>query len=275
MTTKEYYQSLRELARKDLSAAHLKQHNFTANLFAFSGGIRVNGAGAWSSSKPSDTATLQDGRLYGTKFWVSGLDSSTWGVFAVKENSNPVIVYIDFQQDGQPEIEHTPTIGMENTSTGSLSFFRSVATKLFARNDPAVFSIDYCHDLAFLSNHIGLIEGVLEDIIAYSHNDYDYTIKKIRLDLEVLKVYWQQQIEQIPVNNLNTIDFWDTRLLFNGFAKKILVLVTNLWTEITGSSLYCPEFNTHQRYKDALIYSTHFKSLPFSIKNYFQYRDLY
>lgn len=275
MSTKEHYTALKNLASKDLSEAHLRQHFFTASMFLLVAGKPIQGTNLWSSGKPVDNVVYYNGRLYGTKAWVSGLGLGTGAVFVAKENNIPIVVHADLKTGEQYTTTMTPTLGMESTLTGTIEFNGTYATKLLDRNDPKCFSVDYQHDLAFLTNHIGLTEGIIADVIEFTGDTHKYTIQKIQLDLEILNILWEQQVSQEPTDDLNTPKFWDTRLLYNGFAKKILLAATTLWTEVTGSTLYLLTCNTHQRYKDALIYSTHFRSLPFSVKKYFKAKELY
>ena len=63
MYSKEFYQDLLQLARQDLSQAHLHQHFTTAAAYVSALGPIPNGQGTWSALKPTDTLIYNNGTV--------------------------------------------------------------------------------------------------------------------------------------------------------------------------------------------------------------------
>jgi hypothetical protein len=78
---------------------------------------------------------------------------------------------------------------------------------------------------------------------------------------------WNTCLEQIdqPVSD----QLWQQINTVYGCAKQTLTMILKLIIEVTGSGLYEVGSTQHQRFKDALIYSTHMKNLYFSTKQNF------
>ena len=260
MYSKEFYQDLLQLAQQNLSQAHLHQHFTTAKSYVEAFGQVPNGQGTWSAIKPRDTLVYNNGTVTGKKYWVSGIELCNWVVAPAKHNDKLSMVIISTKD---VVVTPTPTLGMEDTLTVHFTCNQAPGQVLGNRDDPCAFSIDHAHRWCFITNHLGIALAAFQDIDLYTKNVamVDYYKNKIKLDLEILKLLWNNEI-----NNLGK-QTWEQNNLVYAFAKKVLTQVTHLVTELTGSGLYQLNAPTHQRFKDLLIYSTHMRNTSAAIKD--------
>lgn len=254
---------MHDQAKQDLSQAHLMQHFATAQRYATASNITVNGQGTWSTNKPNDTLEYTNGVVNGTKHWVSGVKLCDWVIVVAKEHSNLILVKINTRDI---DIIPVSTVGMEDTLTVNFKCSNTPAIRLLDKGHDKYFLTMSMHELSFITNHLGLARSLLKDIADYTNTRFDYDIKKLRLEIDILEMLWKTEVEtlnEIEFNNHN--EFWNRRAKIYGFAKKVLSNVTAFITEVTGSSLFVSEFPGHQRFKDGLIYSTHQRNLSVSL----------
>ena len=261
-----YHYKLLELAKKDLSLAHVKQHSNAAQMAVDIAKINNVIAGGYSVQKTGETVTFDQGYITGKKLWVSNIPHSSHVVLGVLENNMKIIVLVEVTDRAQ--INLVPTVGMENTCTGHITFDRHPAIKLFDyNNNPNSFRLQHQTALGFLTNHYGLTLALFDDIDRYTqsvHIGCDFDRSKIKLNLSMLNLLWNACLEQI--GNPESDQLWRQINTVYGCAKQTLIMTLKLIIEVTGSGLYEVGSEQHQRFKDALIYSTHMKNLYFSTK---------
>jgi hypothetical protein len=252
---KGFFCNLRELASKDLSQAHLTQHFTAAKLFAEAGNYPTNTRGTWSAVKPLDTLQYADGTVSGKKHWVSGVALCDWVVVPAQTPAGPVVVVIDKKY---LNIEPVATVGMENTLTVNFTCEQAPVTYLYSRNDPRSAPADQLNGLSFVTIQLGLSIAAYNDIDQHTKSiaDLNYIKTKVKLDIETLDLLWNYELDRLD----EPID-WNRGKLVYSFAKKTILGVAHLVTEITSSGLFQSDMPTHQRYKDLLIYTTHMRNL--------------
>lgn len=252
---KVFFQELKRLAQIDLSQAHLHQHFATAKRFAAAGNYPTDTQGTWSTIKPLDTLNYANNTVSGKKHWVSGVALCDWVVVPAQTTTGPVVVVIDKKH---LSIEPVVTMGMEDTLTVHFTCDQVPATYLYPRTDPLSIPVDQYHGLSFITIQLGLSIAAYNDIDLYTKSiaDLNYIKTKVKLDIETLDLLWNYEIDRVdePVD-------WNRGKLVYSFAKKTILGVAHLVTEITGSGLFQPGLATHQRYKDLLIYTTHMRNL--------------
>jgi len=255
---KDFFLELKNQARQDLSQAHLTQHFYSAQHIIESSNHNPLGTGTWSALKYNDTLVYSDAMITGKKHWISGVSLSRWVVVGARENDQQIVALIDADH---LTVEPVSTMGMENTLTVNFVCNNVPAIRLFGYTDFEMAKINRFNMLSFVTNHLGLSQALLDDIDNYTQGqNFDYLKKKIKLDIEVLLLLWNKEIDH---DLYQTTNFeWSDRVnIMYAFAKKILHSTVNLVTELTGSGIYNTEMPTHQRYKDALIYSSHMKNI--------------
>jgi hypothetical protein len=257
MIKPEFYCDLKELAERDLSEAHLKQHFTTAKLYLDKSDKTRSDQGVWSSLKINDTLIYNQGTVSGKKHWISGVSLCEWVIVPAIENGSVIIILIDKKN---LQIENIDIIGMENTLTVNFICEETPAIKLY-NQDESCWIINRHNDLCFITNYLGISQSLFRDLNEYTkESDFNYIKKKVQLDIEILKILWEKEIKKVDNNLYNNIDDNNTylqRKKIYSFAKKTLIDVVKLVTELTVSSLYKKNFDSHQRYKDALIYCSH------------------
>ena len=260
-----YQHELLELAKKDLSLAHVKQHSDAAQLAVNLAKIDNIIAGSYSVQKPADTVVFDQGYITGKKLWVSNIPYSSHVVLGVLENNTKIMVLVEMTD--RAHIDMVSTVGIENTYTGHIVFEQHPAIKLFDYNDANSFRLQHQIALGFLINHYGLCLALFDDIDQYTQSAFiecEFDRSKIKLNLSMLDLLWNACLEQIgrPVSD----QLWHQYNTAYGCAKQTLTMILKLIIEVTGSGLFEAGSTQHQRFKDALIYSTHMKNLYFSTK---------
>jgi len=265
MIKKIFYRDLLDLAMKDLSEAHLKQHFASAKFYLDNSKKEHKGQGAWSSLKKNDTLVYNNGMVSGKKHWVSGIPLCEWVIVPAMENNLAIMLLLDTKDI---EVEPIPTVGMENTLTAHFACEKTPAVKLFERKDSRYWPGDrFCH-LGFITNHLGISQALFSDISEYAQQqDLNYIKKKVQLDIEILKMLWEEEVENSEEEEIDQNIFWQRRNRVYAFAKKTLIETVKLTTELTSSGLYETTMSKHQRYKDSLIYSTHMCNIFTALKN--------
>lgn len=264
MLDRDYFYYLKELSSLNLSNAHIYQHSTTANLTAKLLNLNLDGAGAHSAIKPKDTLLIENSKLSGKKHWVSNILDAKWASIHVVKCQIPVVLLVLL--DHCSTFEMVPTIGMENTFTGHITFNHAPIIGMCNKESPEYFPIGVQHYMAFITNHYGLTSGLFSDIDMYTeqHNiSCIYEKQKIKLNLSVLKLLWESCLIDPPKQDGQ---YWSKLNTVYGFAKQTLVNTTQLVTEVTGSGLFEIGTDANQRYRDALIYSSHMRNLYFSME---------
>lgn len=261
MIDPQYFRHLKTCAMVDLSNAHLNQHFTAAKMFTDAGKYPTSTTGTWSAVKPLDTLYYSNNTVSGKKNWVSGVSLCDWVVVPAQTSTGHVVVVIDKKY---LNIEPVLTMGMEDTLTVHFTCEQSPATYLYQRNDPLTEPVDHFNRLAFITIQLGLSIAAFNDIDAYTKLtvDFNYVKTKVKLDIETLNLIWEYEL-----NRLNELFDWERGNLIYSFAKKTILGVANLVTEITGSGLFQLDLPTHQRYKDLLIYTTHMRNVFSSTKD--------
>ena len=261
-----YQHELLELAKKDLSLAHVKQHSDAAQMAVNLAKIYNIVTGGYSVQKPGETVVFDQGYIPGKKLWVSNIPHSSHVVLGVLENKKKIMVLVEITDRAQ--INLVQTVGMENTYTGHIVFAQHPAIKLFDYNkDPTSFQLRHQVALGFLTNHYGLCLALFNDIDQYTQSAFiecEFDRSKIKLNLSMLDLLWKACLEQIGQPESDQL--WHQYNTAYGCAKQTLTMILKLIIEVTGSGLFEAGCTQHQRFKDALIYSTHMKNLYFSTK---------
>jgi hypothetical protein len=259
---KDFFIELKNQAQQDFSLAHLTQHFHSAKHIVELSDHTVLGPGTWSAFKNNDTLIYSNNTVSGKKHWISGVPLCQWVVVGAIENHQKIIVFVDADK---LTIEPVSTMGMENTLTVHFVCDHAPAVRLFDYTDIRMRKITQFNILSFITNHLGLAQALFYDIDQYAKNqNFDYLKKKIKLDIEILHLLWEKEINYDLTQPIG-YEWFDRYNLMYAFAKKTLFSVVSMVTELTGSSIYDTSMQTHQRYKDALIYSTHMKNISTAI----------
>jgi len=254
----QWFHDLRLLAQQDLSQAHIRHHRLSADNALKFAGMDGNAIGTHSSVKPNDNITtgFDDNLISGTKHWVSDSIDAEYGMFYIKPG---IAVIVPDLKHSSIVVTPVPTVGMENTFTAHLTFNNTPALKLFNKNEGRAVQIFYIQDYAFITNLLGLSEGLFNDIDQYTKNaniSCDHEKRKVKLNIDVLGMMWKDHLPSIETATRNNQIQAEIDTIYS-FAKQTLLSVIHLVTEFTGSGIYQTGTPENQRLKDALIYSSH------------------
>lgn len=261
LNSAQFLNDLVNIARKDMSLAHITQHGYSAKLVAELGEFETTMPGVYSVVKPLDTVSLYNNTLTGKKYWVSNIPNAGWATLHVRDGNEDQLVFVYLDQS--VVAESVPVMGMENTLTGHLTFDQTPCDVICRTDDPKYFKIRRITSLGFIANHYGLALGLFDDLERFTQQQNiacEYNKQKLRLQLDVMELLWQQLPKEITLEHQATF-YWKQKNTAYAFAKKCLLEICQFTTEITNSGLYNLTTEQNQRYRDALIYSTHMKNL--------------
>ena len=252
--TNSYFETLIKLSEQDLSQAHTFQHATIAMLGAQVGQINTQGLGAFSSEKKLDTTKITNNKLQGSKFWVSNIPNVTWMICHVKDK----VVYVEL--DSSTRYEIVPVMGMENTLTAHVFFDHTPCEIICDVEDLQYFCTRRTTSLSFIPVHLGLCKSLFQDLSDFPVQDLGYDKNKLKLQLEVLQLLWDQIPKDISLTHRETY-YWQQKNTVYAFAKKCLTEICQFVIETNPSTLYQTENHRNQRFRDSLIYCSHMKNL--------------
>jgi hypothetical protein len=281
---KNYFKQLKHNASLDLSWAHFIQHDQASKITqALSGQslppVFLSSIGANSTRKKPDTCYIKDNRIYGDKFYVSGLNMVDYAVIYVENQdiddiSNVFIPKSMFDYN----INTFRPIGMENTVTGTMKFTGQPIDPsqiLISKKNPKFFAKENFMDLAFPTNCIGLCFGLCNDIEQFINNnqlnDVDSEFKKLKLELYSYEQVWLHMLDTM-IDAPADFDYYNHSFLLYNNGKKMLNALCKFILD-NGTGYFCQINANSQRYRDALIYTTHMHNYRVSTREFFRHRS--
>jgi hypothetical protein len=260
--TPDFFVNLKSIAQQDLSKAHVHQHRAGAAAVALAAGVSVDGPGAYSVWKPSDTLIYENGYVSGKKYWISDAPNVKWAVLNAKHQTQDVMVLVEIDP---AHVELVSVQGMEMTHTAHANFDQIPAHYIYNKMliPEKFFESLKIISLGFFTNHLGLAEALFQDIDNFTNDvgmSCNYNKDQIKLELEILNILWKNKISELHLDHKVNHDHWKDHAILYAYAKKVLLDTTKLTLEFTGSGLYQAGAPAHQRYQDALIYCSHMKN---------------
>jgi len=281
---KHYFHNLKHCATQNLSWAHCIQHDQAAKITQAVSGCYVPDPflsllAANSTYKKSDTCYIENNRVYGEKYYVSSLPWADYAVIYIanrdlEQVSNLLVPCEEFDCD----LESFRPIGMENTVTGTIKFHGQSLDNfklLISKQDSKIFSRENFMDLAFPTNCIGLCFGLCNDIEQFIKNnnldDVDSEFNKLKLDLFSYEQIWLSMLDKMIVPEADSEYYNHSFLLYNR-GKKMLNLLCKFILDNGTGHFYQIDLNS-QRFRDALIYTSHMHNYRVSTREFFRHRN--
>ena len=281
---KNYFYNLKQCAAHDLSWAHCIQHDQAAKITqhvsneilpeCFLSKIAVN-----STYKKPDTCYIKHNQIYNDKYYVSGLPFADYAVIYVNnhdigEISNVLVPLEQFDYD----IDSFKPIGMERTFTGTMRFHGQLLQDsqiLISKQNSKIFSRENFMALAFPTNCIGLCFGLCSDIEQFILNnklvDLDHEFKKLKLDLFLYEQVWLSMLDHMIDSPADREYYNYSFMLYNNGKKMLNNLCKFVLDNGTG---YFYQVNTNsQRFRDAMIYTSHMHNYQTSTQEFFRHRS--
>jgi hypothetical protein len=288
-TQKElWFKNLLILAQHSLGIAHCVFHHQGARLAVMTGfdgnafpDFYLNSfdqqIGALSNAKTSDDVILKNNVVTGTKHWISNLHQADFGVFAVKAGKQEAMVLYDFTT-GQHKFQfYNDPLGMEIAKPGSIiNNCYTVPTdyvlgyRIFTEPNGKFSIVSSFTDYGFITNYLGLILSLFKDLkkhIEQNNINVQFELDQLGLDISTLKLVWADNLPSVNETNF-TDQFWHKRNTQYTQSKKILLsLITLLLKAGDPRWLDVKSLGPGQRFRDALVFSTHQKSLYRNLKD--------
>jgi len=268
----EWFLNLKNIAKQDMSLAHLTQHRQTASNVLLSAKIENPGVGSWTTGKNSDNYTIENAVINGRKTWISGITTADYLIF---HNNSGEVFYVDLHDTGI-EIELQPLHGMEDTITGHATFTNTPIRKLFLNmwRDPKIACL---HLYGFITNGLGLANGIYECLLAH-HTRSEYEEKKLKLQIDTFELLWKSKLVELieTTDKINLVRLNNEFLTMVSYYKKMLLDLCQLAQAIHPSHLYNGpgehyQFDLYQKHKDGLLFSSHMHSFYVSLGRTIQY----
>ena len=259
--TSDFFINLKSIAQQDLSNAHVHQHRAGALSVASAAGITVDGPGAYSVWKPADTLIFENGYVSGRKHWISDAPNVKWAVLNAKHLKQDIMVLVEIDPI---YVELIPMQGMEKTYTAHINFNKIPAHYIYNKSSmpEQYFESLKIIEIGFFTNHVGLAEALFQDIDKFTSRLHcDYNKDQAKLELEILNLLWKNRISELQLGHKINHEYWKNSTILYAYAKKVLLNITKLTLEFTGSGIYQTDMSGHQRYQDALVYCSHMKNL--------------
>jgi len=281
-----YFYDLRNIAKQDLSWAHCIQHDQTSKISCAIASLNhyipesdfFFKIGTHSTVKKFDTCYIKDSKIYGEKYYLSGVPFSDFSTLYVKDSvtNDTYTVFMDYS-DIDFDIDGFKPIGMENTLTGTLKFHGQSLHKdqiINHQSDSRLFERARFNDAAFPTNCIGLCAGLIQDIekfiVEKDFEDLSYHLKKLKIDMYSYEQIWESIITRI-VDAQESTDYYNDSFLLYNCGKKMLSKILNYMLEIGTGEFYQLDEKS-QRFRDALIYNSHQHNFYSSTHNFFRHR---
>lgn len=156
-----FFHALMDIASQDLPLAHsiFKTSAVRTVLDLVCERMSDDSIGAFSVYKPFDTVRLESGKLYGKKHWVT---NATIADIAIVQVMTPAGIVLCKTTIPEQRTQFLNSPGMVDTETYDLIYDGETVTELFLKSDSKYSEVSRHNTLAFIANHIGAIDGLME-----------------------------------------------------------------------------------------------------------------
>jgi hypothetical protein len=282
-----WFYNLLQIAQHSVGMAHCVQHNQIPRFLVeshFQNSLpacykdyseQIASQSGW---KFNDTLKLNGNVLSGTKHWISNLHNSDFTVVrAVDDNHNESYVLIDLTQvDHKINLADIIPIGLELANPGSVTVdhVELPSKYIWGQQNLQKKSNNLFHDknlieYSFITTHLGCNIALYNELKNYP-NRYDNTatfeLNKMQLAISSLKMMWQDNLASIHQREFTVDEFWHRRHTQYTQSKNIMLQLINLVLQMGDSRWLDVKTPASQRFRDALIFSSHMGSLYKSLE---------
>ena len=137
-------------------------------------------------------------------------------------------------------------------------------------NDPKFAEHGNFASYCFITNHLGIIQQLFQDIKDYavkSDCGAEFNLGKIEIDICALTMMWQNNLVTLELKSPVPDEFWHRRNTQLALSKKTLISILQLILEIGVSYYIDAESQFSERFRDALNYTSHMHPLYRFSKN--------
>jgi len=284
----QWFRNLLTLARHSLGIAHCVQHNQYPRLVMesvfkdtgypkFYDPVYEKLIGCYSGWKSADQMILNGTTVSGTKHWISMVDQADYGIFRVPVDDSEAYILIDFNEV-KPIIDtsYASLIGMEIAQPGSITIdnytlpdYYILGHRQYYQNSPEFSHITNLADYGFITNYLGLILSVYEELRIYIEQNkitgINFEFKKIGLEISSLTMTWEDNLSSVNVVT-PTDHFWHRRNTQYTMSKSVLINLISLILQVCDSRWLDAKSPRNQRFRDALTFCSHMKPLYINLE---------
>jgi hypothetical protein len=275
---KLWFTNLKEIAEQNLGLAHCILHNQSSrnaiNIAYQRTGSEVfnrpyrSSIGAysfykgWSKYQP-DTISINGTRLSGTKYWASQLSTADFIVLNVRDIQQAdeivVPVFVDLAQvEHKIKKSNATPMGMNVAYPCDFHIDSEIPIEWICTKDMLHKQISSFHFYGLTANYISCATSLLNQAEAQGYN-IDYSIKKLKLDIEVSTMLWEKSFNEV-FDDISPTQFKNLNTQYQ-FARKNLINVTTLFLEVMNTGMCDQESDGSQKFRDALSMSSHVVNL--------------
>lgn len=279
----QWFRNLRTLARYSLGIAHCIHHNHYPRLHIFNkfrdkkypdfyDPTYENMIGCWAGWKSVDQMLLNGTTVSGTKHWISMVHQADFGLFRIPVNNTEAVVLLDFA-DVKPSIDMTyaSPLGMEIARPGSINIekynlqdYCILGYKTYHEINPEFSHISNFSDYCFITNYLGLILSLYEELKIYIEEkkitSIDFLFKKIGLEISGLVMIWEDNLSSLDIA-VPDDKFWHRRNTQYTMGKNVLINLIGLILQIGDALWLSSKDSKSQKLRDALTFCSHMRPL--------------
>ena len=274
-----HFKNLLYIAQQDLSLAHCIHHSHVARIAVkhsrcHSANVLLDSnsyhdiVGCYSAFKAIDTVTLTNNKLNGVKGWLSNIECANFLVLqtysADQEKFN---VYLNLNINPCNQLKNHPdAIGMKGAKPGGIVIDNvdiEACAVLGRSENPETFATSNYASYAFITNHLGLILGLYSELLSYDQaNDIRLENQRRTLELKIAGLHqlWALNLDSVN-QSLGDDEFWHKRNTQFALSKEILLNLITFILELGIHNFIDDSKDTSTRFKDAITFVTHMKSL--------------
>jgi hypothetical protein len=270
----QWFENLYQVAKIDVGIAHcINQHQSSRNSLNVSNKLNYQyqeQLGSFSVYHDIDTIKIDNHGISGTKHWITSIHQADYLVCKVGHHSNPTrcLLFIDLKEvDHKIENNGYNPIGLKVASPMSLMLDTQDFPKEWILHQGPFCIQDSQNSLlsflkyGFLTNFLGCAVGLYHALLQISiQKNYhlEYQLKPIESQLILLKRSWSDNFD---LAKLHTLDqkYWTWHDTQYTQTKQCLTNMLKLTIEIGSSRFYDSNTQFSQRFRDALVWSSHGK----------------
>ncbi len=270
-----WFENLYHVAKHDIGIAHcINQHQSSRNSLAAVDKLNFDyreKLGCFSVYHDIDTVQVKNSQISGIKNWISSIHQADYLVCKVGHHSDPdrCLVFlnldvVDYQIDDNEydpiglKIARPMRIILESQPLPDECILHQGS---FLEQDAQNIILSFLK-YGFLTNFLGCTVGLyhaVNDISNQKRYQLDFQLEEIALQLEILKQSWQNNFEMSRADKLDR-SYWRWHDTQYNLTKKCLTDLLKLVIEVGGSRFYDSKNKFSQRFRDALVWSSHGKS---------------
>ena len=271
----QWFKNLYAVAKSNVGIAHcINQHQSSRNALSNIGRLNFDyqdRLGCFSVYHDTDTIAVKNGTVSGIKNWITSAHQADYLVCKVGHYSDPdrCLLFIDFEKiEHQLNNNDFDPIGLKIAKPMKLTLVPQAFPEHWVLHRGA-FQVQDSQNIllsflkyGFLTNFLGCAVGLfqsLKDLAIERQYTLDYELKLVESKLTLLKNSWANNFDLARLDVIGT-SYWTWHDAQYNQTKQCLVDMIKLIIDIGNSKFYDSTSQFSQRFRDALVWTSHGKS---------------